>query len=327
MDARKLTLLKTRYDHHFSASTIAEFEHVFTYYFPCKEKLQQPLRKSLKQIYRLSDQSKVLQKIIDALFSFISFESNYFLTLMGIEQIRKSYPYFLFRARSKSIYLFDCWENKFEKTEEAIKRHGIQTIFFSAKQPADDFQKKFPEKTCVWLPEAVYIHKYKSLPFDKKTIDVIQIGRKHDEYHEKIAPFCDKNDLKYVFEKVKGKVIFPDEKDFCNALAQSKISICFPSNITHPERSGNVSTMTVRYLQSMASKCLIIGSMPEDMKFLFDYSPIIEADIQDPGRQLKEILEGYSNYLPLIERNYEEVRSKHQWMNRMEIFKKHMSIA
>lgn len=324
VNPEKLILLKTRYDAHVSASTIAGLEKTFIKFFQCKETPQQPLRKILKPLYQASGKSTFLRKIIDKLFSLISTRSRYFLAMMGIDQIRKSYPYFLFTARSKSVYLFDCWEKKFKKTEELIIRHNIQTIFFSAGQAAAHFQKKFACRNCAWVPEAINADEYRYLPPDQKTIDIIQIGRKYDAYHERIVPFCEERKLKYLFEKTKGEVIFPDNNDFRDALAQSKISICFPSSITHPERSGNISTMTVRYLQSMASKCLVIGSMPEDMKMLFDYSPVIEADMNDPAKQLETILSTYKEFIPLVEKNYTEVRLKHQWINRMEIFKKYV---
>jgi hypothetical protein len=69
-------------------------------------------------------------------------------------------------------------------------------------------------------------------------------------------------------------------------LANSKISICVPSDITHPERTGNISTITNRYLQSMASKCLILGKLPHDMLHLFDYNHIIEIDEENPVLQI-----------------------------------------
>jgi len=75
--------------------------------------------------------------------------------------------------------------------------------------------------------------------------------------------------------------------------------------------------MTIRYLQSMIAKCLVVGCIPEDMKELFDYSPVVEIDRNDPVGQLDALLKSYDNYRPLIERNYREVLEKHDWKHRM----------
>jgi hypothetical protein len=74
--------------------------------------------------------------------------------------------------------------------------------------------------------------------------------------------------------------------------------------------------MTNRYLQSMASKCLIVGCLPKEMLELFAYNPVVEIDRNAPIEQLKTILNNYSDYFPLIEKNYETVSKYHTWENR-----------
>lgn len=75
--------------------------------------------------------------------------------------------------------------------------------------------------------------------------------------------------------------------------------------------------MTWRYLQSMASKCLVLGRMPDEMRELFGYVPIIEIDMKRPAEQLYEILQNLEDYSDLIERNYACVVQNHQWVNRI----------
>jgi hypothetical protein len=75
----------------------------------------------------------------------------------------------------------------------------------------------------------------------------------------------------------------------------------------------------------MASGCLILGRMPNEMRALFDYEPMIEIDLEQPAAQLAQILSEYERYLPLIERNLEEVRRRHQWTNRLETIERILS--
>ena len=104
-------------------------------------------------------------------------------------------------------------------------------------------------------------------------------------------------------------------------IGKAKVVICVPSNITHPERAEYISTMTLRYLQAMVSKVLIVGIMPSDMQELFPYMPIVEIDMDHAAAQMLTVLDNYEHYRPLIERNYAEVRQNHQWQNRWAIIK------
>ena len=68
----------------------------------------------------------------------------------------------------------------------------------------------------------------------------------------------------------------------------------------------------------MASKCLILGKLPDDMKYLFDYTPILEIDEENPIAQIELILANFEQYIPLIEKNYNNVKNFHNWENRVE---------
>ena len=83
--------------------------------------------------------------------------------------------------------------------------------------------------------------------------------------------------------------------------------------------------MTWRYLQSMAAKCLVVGRAPDEMKQLFNYDPVIEIDMNDPCGQLRHIIDHYADYEALIEKNYQTVRERHQWPNRVELMNQGMA--
>ena len=226
----------------------------------------------------------------------------------------------------RAMYFFDCWPVNNKWVIEFSRIFGISQIFFSAKQAADSFNKAKGKRTQTkgtWIPEGVKVENYKSFPYEEKSIDVLEFGRRYEQYHLQIRDVLQEAGYSHAYAQ-KGKLLFPDEQAFIEGLAKSKISICFPSSITHPERSGNVSTMTLRYLQSMAAKCLIVGKMPYDMQYLFDYVPVVEIDEHDPGAQIVDILKHYDQYIPLIEKNYETVAQQHDWKNRLEAITKEL---
>jgi glycosyltransferase involved in cell wall biosynthesis len=247
-------------------------------------------------------------------------EETYFAILMGQDFV-KCYPYLCLNRKKRYLYLFDVWPNDLPRFVNFIRQYKIDRVFVSASQSTSELNGRLGRSIADWIPEGVDITAYQQLPYDQRDIDVLQIGRKYDAYHQQILPCFQGTDRVYLYEKTKGTIIFPTREGFINGMARSKISICFPSNITHPERSGAIENMTNRYLQSIASKCLVVGHAPREMVKLFGYNPVVEADLHAPVEQLNTILDHYSDYLPLIEKNYAEVAAHHTWERRWEQIK------
>jgi hypothetical protein len=247
----------------------------------------------------------------------IKIKNTFFAVIMDTNVFHKrTFPYLAFDSVDKAIYLFDAWEPIYPKIQELLTEYNFNLIFISAKRTAEHFSSVLNNKKVFWVPEGITTEHYKFAEYKDKTIDVFQMGRKYLKFHDNIVEYCKLHEINYLYEREKGELIFKTQELFTDALGKSKISICFPSSTTHPERSGTVSTITQRYFQSMISKCIIVGEAPSEMKELFSYEPVIKADLKFPGEQLKDILNNYEDYKPLIERNYNEVCQNHHWRNR-----------
>lgn len=234
----------------------------------------------------------------------------------------KAFPYFCQPARLRMVWMYDAWENQLAEIERTFRRHRINVAFVSSLQATEYLNTRGIERfAAYWVPEAVTLTNYRSKPATERRIEVLQMGRRWDAYHDAIEEFCRREKLVYLYEKHPGEIIFPTRREFLDALASSKISICVPSSITNQARSGKIATMTWRYLESMAAKCLVLGRLPEEMKKLFDYDPMIEIDMSNPRGQLRDLVDNYLDYLPLIERNYEFVQKNHQWPNRIQLMR------
>jgi hypothetical protein len=214
------------------------------------------------------------------------------------------------------LYLFDAWPKYYPLICKIAKAYNISHLFVSSKQSAEKLDVLLEKTNVYWCPEACKPDEYKPFNYKDKDIDVLQFGRKYDYWHNMVNNSFKEQGISYLYEKRKGELVFKNKSDFINGLGRTKISICFPMNITNNELSGGVSTMTYRYVQSMVSKCLIVGAKPDEMNYIFDYEPIIQVDYNDPVRQISEILKNYNDYIPLIERNYKECISKHSWQER-----------
>jgi hypothetical protein len=234
----------------------------------------------------------------------------------------KTFPYFLIPSGLRLVWMYDAWENQLQKIATMFRVQKINIAFVSSLEATEHFNSlEIEQFKAYWVPEAVTCTNHQWKPFKQRQIDVLQLGRRWDQYHFAIEEYCRENQIQYLYEKIRGEIIFPSRQAFIEGLSDSKISICVPSAVTHPARSGRISTMTWRYLQSMASKCLILGRLPDEMKHLFDYNPLIEIDLSRPKEQLREILDQYEDHIELIERNYAFVEKHHQWTNRIETIK------
>jgi hypothetical protein len=238
-----------------------------------------------------------------------------FAILMGIDK-RKYLPHADRTSHARMIYLFDAWPKEYQRIVRFVTEYRIDHVFVSASQSAEDLNALVNKKMFHYVPEGVDPSVYRYTRYDAKDIDVLALGRKYDRYHERILPALQRRERTYLYEVLKGHIIFPDREGLIDGLARTKISICVPGNITHPERSGHVETMTMRYLQSMASKCLIVGHAPAEMIELFGYNPVIEIDWDHAEDQIEDILQRFHLHIPLIERNYKEVLSNHTWNHR-----------
>lgn len=239
--------------------------------------------------------------------------NNYFSIQMGPD-FSKILP-FCSKNNNTYAYFFDIWPIFYKEMENFLSNSSINHVFLSSQYTANYFCNK-GFKNVSWIPEGISPQMYKYLPYYERSIDVLELGRKYQNIHNEIVSVLKKNHIKHSFEISPGKTIFPSKNDLVLGLSKSKVSLCFPKNETHPDLAGSISTMTNRYLQSMASKCLIVGSTPHEMKYLFGYDPVVQIDLNNPSEHLLEILNNYESYQDLIEKNYKNVLMNHTWNNR-----------
>lgn len=310
-----MNLIKGNDHKHVSLDAVREFEDAIIkegilHVIERKNNFVDLLFKIFKRIY-------IDGKVLRMIRPFVCSKSDNFTILMG-PHFSKCIPCMLSKGKN-GIYLYDAWPEKHSYIDEIIRSLNLKFIYFSSKRVAEIYADKFKDKEIKWIPEAIKLDDYCFEDYKNKNIDIIQIGRKYDLYHDVIVDTLEKSNIIYLYERNKGEIIFPKRDDFITALAKTKISICVPSSVTHKERAGDISSVTLRYWQSMASKCLILGIMPEEMKYLFDYKPIIDINMDDPVGQINSILNNFELYIPLIEKNYLHVNEHHTWTERLKI--------
>lgn len=211
-------------------------------------------------------------------------------------------------------YCFDCWPSAYERWAQFFRATQMKIAFISARQSAEWMAKAIPGLDAIWMPEAIELAGYATpLPFEQRAIDVLELGRRWDSYHDRIVDHCAERGYVHRYERTKGELVFADDAAFRDGLVNTRISICFPSSLTHPDRSGDVETLTLRYLESIASQSVIIGHCPQELKDLFGYNPVIEYDNSDPCGQIDVILSAMDEYRGLVQRNYSRLLEVGTW--------------
>jgi len=213
--------------------------------------------------------------------------------------------------------IFDCMPNEFADWVRLFKQNRVRTAFFTASQAAEHFKVALPGGNWLWLPEAIEIEQYAgAVPWEQRETDVLEFGRRYGRYHETIVKGLADSALRHDFERVRGQLLFPGKPEFVHGLAHSKISVCFPQSMTHPERFGDIETMTQRYLESMASGCVLVGHAPAELANLFGYNPVVDVDWAQPVEQLQRIISHPEAHAAMRKRNIESVMNLGSWNGR-----------
>jgi hypothetical protein len=215
-------------------------------------------------------------------------------------------------------YCFDCWQRDWARWESFFRRQRTRLAFFTTRQSADHFRHVLPAMTAVWLPEAVNPSKYQCEKLIvERNIDVLEFGRKYDKFHDAVTEGLMAAGKYHRFERQKGEIIFDTRAAFISALGDAKMSVCFPRSLTDPQGAWH-ETVTQRYFESIASKCIVVGHCPGELADIFGYNPIIEID---DGRELDQILSILSQsdrFQPLVERNYVRLWETGTWAARLQ---------
>jgi hypothetical protein len=254
---------------------------------------------------RVAAKLKLMRRVADLS------RNAYFAPIMQVTEARL-FPVCYFAETI--VYCMDVWPAKYEQWESFFRRQKMRVAFITARQSAERMRQRVSGLDAIWLPEAINPEGYiGDKPLAARSIDVLEMGRRHAPFHEKIVRHCEAKGYVHRYEKVRGQIIFPTYDQFVRNLGDSKISVCFPSSLTHPERAGDVETMTLRYLESIAARCVLLGRCPPEMRDLFGYNPVIEADENDPAGQINAILAEPHAHEELIERNYRRMTEIGTW--------------
>lgn len=215
------------------------------------------------------------------------------------------------------VFAWDVWESSIDEWMKLLRDYNVDIVVCTSTAARDLLRNRGFAGEAFFMPEATSVSGYRpGMKLVDRPIRVLELGRRFDAWHEAVQRSGLVSDIESRYEARSGQIVFPTRPALVDGFASSAISVCFPRSMTHPADAGRVETFTHRYLESMASGCLILGHAPGDLIDLFGYNPVIEAEIDSAASQLREVLKNLDAYQDLVDRNLETVRRVGDWAQR-----------
>lgn len=219
-------------------------------------------------------------------------------------------------------YIWDCWPNTWKRVLCVLRILNIKVCFISSSLVCKELSLKDSNIQFIFIPEGIDVSLYmKGNLLIYRSIDVLELGRKHPYYHEKIQKMDEVN----LYYNRDGNLVFPTFKSLVNGLSDTKVVICFPRSDTHKNVAGNIETLTQRYWECMLSRCLIVGRAPFELINLIGYNPVIDVIWGQEYEQLKDILNHINRYQEFVDKNYEIALRYASWDKRVDEMEKALS--
>ena len=226
-----------------------------------------------------------------------------------------------------SVFLMDAWEPLISYAAANLNAHR-GNIYLTSKDAADSLmlaahsQRSLNCQKIAWLPEginlSIYAHDTPCTSLVRRRIDILEPGRLWLFFHESLRLALVGSNYVHVWQESAAKVLWANRWDYIQALLETRIVVCFPRSLTHPDQAGTFETVTLRYYEAMAAGCLLIGQCPPEAYQIFGYNPVVNLDSGvDLGIQVLDILRNLGDYVDLVERNKKEV-IKHTWRKRLD---------
>ncbi len=164
--------------------------------------------------------------------------------MMGLAE-GSLFPYSL--GMEFTPYCFDCWPIHYDWWERFFARYRVRLAFLSIRTSTEYFRTRIGCQT-IWIPEAIDMSRYHgAAPLESREIDVLEFGRHYRWLRERIKQPLATNRFTYLHGPEscsKERPLFGDRNSFASKLAKSKVTICVPRSMTHPDDHATRETVT-----------------------------------------------------------------------------------
>ena len=149
-------------------------------------------------------------------------------------------------------------------------------IYFVTAYDIYEKLKKCGSKNVEYIPMGISDYYVRSQA-PRKTIDVVQFGRRNEKLHKWMLNYCERNPkVEYVFVKnanfeyystTRGDIgRYETRTDFCDLIDKTKIALVSSPGAEKESRFGNIDFITPRFYECAAHYCFMIGRYTVNME-------------------------------------------------------------
>jgi hypothetical protein len=217
-------------------------------------------------------------------------------------------------------WVYDCWEPDFMRWDSLLARMRPPVAFFSCRTNSDRFAARFPGTRCAWVPEAVDAEAYDRGPsLVDRSLGVLELGRRWASFSDRLYPVLVRRNVAFLRSGADFPQSAVPNDRLRSVLANTRVLLCFPKSTTHPVLAGGVQTVTYRYFEGIASRCILVGRCPAELERLWGYNPVLEVDLDTDPEILAEMALNPARFQALVDRNYDRLLEVGLWRHRMQL--------
>ncbi len=224
------------------------------------------------------------------------------LVFVGYNQVR----YFAPRGIFSDIipWCLDTWPGEDHLLDRLFFRYGVKRAAFGQRMSCERWRGLKPDLDLCWIPESTSPDDfYPDTDLDMRSMLLLEYGRELPVISQQINRSASRFGWSYSPVE-SSRIRYTSWRDLRVALGQTRSIIAFPRSVTHPLVAQGCETMSLRYLEGIASKTILLGQCPRELSDLFGFDPVIPINKNNIIDILSDIYSHPSDYQEHVDTCY-----------------------
>jgi Glycosyl transferases group 1 len=244
---------------------------------------------------------------------FVAMEPSWISSLRYIDGLRE-------KCARIVVYIFDAWlANERWLVRNRREWELCDVVYVSFPWAVDTYSRQVRRRV-EYMPQAALASRFHPARTERP-IDILSVGRRRADAHALLLDLAEKKDLFYFYSETFAPeaVELAESQQLLGRLCQSARSqVCWPVELTSPERAREGSPITARWFEAAASGSIVFGAKPGSTDFaeIFPYDRfVIALDPSDPPAFERRVLSALHDDRDWAERRSlaSYVREWHSW--------------
>jgi hypothetical protein len=196
----------------------------------------------------------------------------------------------------KILYLFDTMEKQLPSVRRVL-RDTHWDLVITSFSGAQGFLQEHTQREWHVIPQGVKLDRFAPPAPEEKIIGFCSYGRRLENLHEALRKYSSAARCHYEYTTAATLQPHLDPREnyamYGWHLAHSIFNVCWPVEVTHPDRVFTFSPITCRWFEAAASGNVVIGRAPQDpgVEELFGSDFVIPVDHRATPVEFSALLE------------------------------------